>query len=441
MLKCLDHVSLLRLHDVVWEREDLVALVTELCEGGALADRLAYHRSHLKRPMDEDRVASYLEQILSAAGYCHARGVLHRDLKPENVMFLTQAGDSPLKVIDFGLADKIDHLETDLRVEHAEREGTLGAVARFLAKVPGGEDVISTQLEQVAMKRAGTPHYMAPEVYIGRYGPKADIWSIGVITFEMLTSVHPFYIPSVDSFETVKAKILKGAPVDELSQRGVGSRAADVCRQMLEMDPDSRVGAHQALELPWFGSLLRTAQKGAQQLSAIEIIQAVRLFVASSALRQVALRMLARELAELQVRVLRTVFLHLDRDRDGVLSVQDLLSACRPGEAHAAEVHGLLGMASSVASLGLGYSDFCAALLPQRVAVYPAQLGSAFQRLDVHGIGSLTSRSLSEAGWMQGQGTLPPALLERAAIELRAAGDRLDGQGFVRLAMIAVVPA
>lgn len=116
MLRSLDHVNLLRLHEAFRDPDRCVYLITELCAGGSLAERLERQRG-MRRPMPEGVCAAYCEQILSAASYCHQRGVLHRDLKPENVLFLTDRSDSVVKVIDFGLSDTLERLRENKTLE------------------------------------------------------------------------------------------------------------------------------------------------------------------------------------------------------------------------------------------------------------------------------------------------------------------------------------
>eukprot|EP00913_Durusdinium_trenchii_P031434 g29429.t1 len=166
--------------------------------------------------------------------------VLHRDLKPENVLFLTRAPDSPLKVIDFGLSDTLERLWQNATEDEGElaqrtRASALGAVARMLPKLPGGLEILATKVTKEVMQRAGTPHYMAPEVYEGQYGEKADQSRIGVMIFEMLTNRHPFYTLGND-LETVRRRILapRGADFVDASWRQVSPSALSACSIALE---------------------------------------------------------------------------------------------------------------------------------------------------------------------------------------------------------------
>jgi calcium-dependent protein kinase len=91
-------------------------------------------------------------QLLSAVNHCHANGVIHRDIKPENIM-LTK--NNQVRLIDFGLS-------------------------KISAKNKKQSEI------------AGTPYYMAPEVLDGNYNEKADIWSLGVLLYVLVSGYLPF---------------------------------------------------------------------------------------------------------------------------------------------------------------------------------------------------------------------------------------------------------
>jgi serine/threonine-protein kinase len=138
-------------------------LVLEYVEGKSLREAINDGR------MDLGRALHVMRQIASALGRAHSLGIVHRDLKPENVMLVARDGDGDFaKVLDFGIA----------KVPVGELVGE--------HKVPGQA---LTQLGMVY----GTPEYMAPEQALGQaVDPRADLYALGVITFEMITGNRPF---------------------------------------------------------------------------------------------------------------------------------------------------------------------------------------------------------------------------------------------------------
>ena len=97
-----------------------------------------------------------LKQLLSALVYCHKLGVIHRDIKFQNIMFTNENDITSLKLIDFGLSAQIDNKKS------------------------------------MMSKAMGTAVYLAPEVILGEYDEKVDIWSVGVLIYYMLNGVPPF---------------------------------------------------------------------------------------------------------------------------------------------------------------------------------------------------------------------------------------------------------
>jgi calcium-dependent protein kinase len=98
-----DHPNIIKVHEF-FQDEKHFFIVTELCNGGELFDRII--KSH---HFSERKAAETMEQILSAIVYCHDRQIVHRDLKPENVLYESPKPDSPIKVIDFGTSRVFDN--------------------------------------------------------------------------------------------------------------------------------------------------------------------------------------------------------------------------------------------------------------------------------------------------------------------------------------------
>jgi serine/threonine-protein kinase len=133
--------------------------VMEYLQGESLADRL-------KREVliSQTRALGIAAQVADALGASHDHGIIHRDLKPENIFLITRRGNPDfVKVLDFGLA-KLTQVEE--KVNHKTRAGSV----------------------------MGTPYYMSPEQGEGKLqiDNRADIYSLGIILFEMLTGKVPF---------------------------------------------------------------------------------------------------------------------------------------------------------------------------------------------------------------------------------------------------------
>lgn len=86
----------------VYEEEDYVHLVMELCAGGELFHKLENHGR-----FSEPEAREFFRHLMQVVMYCHDKGVIHRDLKPENILFSTKSSSSPIKLADFGLATYI----------------------------------------------------------------------------------------------------------------------------------------------------------------------------------------------------------------------------------------------------------------------------------------------------------------------------------------------
>lgn len=129
-------------------------ILTELCTGGSLNERLT-------RPSGDQMNLKWMCQIADALSYLHSKGIVHRDLKPENVL-LTSNQD--VKMADFGLAREY------IALKRAD------PVNEWL-----------TFYKQYYMNTfAGSPHWMAPEVFRNNYTQKADVFSLGEIFFAIL---------------------------------------------------------------------------------------------------------------------------------------------------------------------------------------------------------------------------------------------------------------
>ncbi|KAJ1409340.1 Serine/threonine-protein kinase, active site [Sesbania bispinosa] len=199
------HPNILQIFDV-FENDDVLSIVLELCKPLTLLDRIVANPN----PLSEPQAASLIKQLLEAVAHCHRLGVAHRDIKPDNILF--DSADN-LKLADFGSAEWF-----------GDGRSMSGVV--------------------------GTPYYVAPEVLMGRdYNEKVDVWSCGVILYIMLAGIPPFYGDSaVEIFEAVVRANLR---FPSRIFRSVSPAAKDLLRKMICRDSSTRISAEQALRHPW----------------------------------------------------------------------------------------------------------------------------------------------------------------------------------------------
>ncbi|MBI1786656.1 MAG: serine/threonine-protein kinase [Acidobacteria bacterium] len=215
----LNHPNILAIYDV-GVHEGVPYLVSELLEGETLGERIR------GGPIPARKAIDFSLQIARGLAVAHQKGIAHRDLKPQNI-FLTRGGG--VKILDFGLAKL-----------------TLGEVE---APAPDQCDAPTKTGDTLAM---GTVGYMAPErVRSWPADHRADIFSFGVILFEMLSGRRAFQGNS--AVETMHA-ILHEDPLDPVPIQDLPPALERILRHCLEKAPDERAGGL------YFGGLLRKAQ-------------------------------------------------------------------------------------------------------------------------------------------------------------------------------------
>jgi len=206
ILRKINHPSIAQVYDVLEEGGELF-LVEELVTGESL-------REHVREPMSVDLFLEIAAQCLGALEAARERGIVHCDLKPENIVF-TREGVP--KILDFGLSRRLPVLGPDE------------------ATVPIEEALTRT----VGRGITGTPSYMAPEMIRGGdVDTRSDLFSLGVIFYEMLTGTNPFRKASLA--ETM-AGILKDDPAPPSQRNPSVPKALDgVVLSMLQKDPHHR---------------------------------------------------------------------------------------------------------------------------------------------------------------------------------------------------------
>ncbi|EPR63861.1 calcium-dependent protein kinase CDPK9 [Toxoplasma gondii TgCatPRC2] len=396
LLKALNHPNIMKLYET-YQDGYTIYLIIELCHGGPLFDRIVQHYEKLRSPITEEQVSHWMRQILSACAYCHERGVVHRDLKPENILFVDSSPDSPIKVIDFGLSDTMQRLRETAKEVKEKRGGVGGAVARLLPSF-NGRHIIPWYVRRVRMQRAGTPHYMAPEMIRGDYDERCDLFAVGIIMYQLLSGIHPFYVPGLDNEETVKSKILTvDPPTTGEEWQCVTSQAKDLVRKLIVKNPKKRLSAAQALEHPWF-QFMQGRQAKPSQLTA-SVFEGLRNWQNQNRLKQAVLQLLAKELNETDILELRKKFEALDQKGDGTITIDELKESMHNAgyKVIESELAAIVDSIDAQHQGFIGYNEFISALLLRRMTLQEEQLREVFNKFDVRGEGCLTMESLRKA--------------------------------------------
>eukprot|EP00878_Enallax_costatus_P003362 GHUV01003571.1.p1 GENE.GHUV01003571.1~~GHUV01003571.1.p1 ORF type:complete len:609 (+),score=221.69 GHUV01003571.1:1048-2874(+) len=210
------------------------------------------------------QVASFMRAVLRTLAQCHSHHILHRDIKPGNFMLLDDSERSPLKAIDFGLAMPFD---------------------------PENLPMKDLGLE-------GTPWYMAPEVLSSNVTPASDMWSAGVMAFQLLTGRLPFddhrnpFAPSISA-------VWRSVLCDQVDYnmpwwRGISDEGKDFVDSLLQRDPDKRPSAKEALKHPWLQG--NSSERSIGKQLDVSVVARIQRFAQNNRFKRSVLRLIAEEL-------------------------------------------------------------------------------------------------------------------------------------------------
>jgi len=201
--------------------EDTIAVyfIFELIDGG---DLFNFIQTFPNRKIPEYRVIEIFIQILEALHYVHIeKDIVHKDIKPENFLIYTEGSKLNVKLIDFGFAEKITIPNEKLKIE------------------------------------AGSLPYMSPEMINHKgYDTKSDMFSVGVVLFNMLTGKQPFY---GKNDEERKNSILTHDPI--IPKEITNPQLVDMIKKLLEKDPEKRLSAQEAKMHPWVQEYINLHQQ------------------------------------------------------------------------------------------------------------------------------------------------------------------------------------
>ena len=365
-------------------------LVLELAEGGEVFERICDGG-----PFSEADAASVVRQVVLALQHMHGLGVVHRDLKPENLLLVSQAAEAHVKVADFGLAS-------------------------LLGDPPGGEHG----------EVAGTITYMAPEL-LGdavredalAVGPGLDVWSLGVVLFNLLSGYQPFDPKgNIDDNELQRRISAAEWGFSDFPDRWqhVSAAAQRLVSGMLHPSADQRLSCEQILASAWVGgeggeggeedeggeggegvegpasaaplpgseTMLRDFNEVRKTWRGAVHAAALVLQLPGALEAQPSAGGAARALPAAAEEELRTLFTSLDTDGSGELELPELRRLVKRLGADEKVAARLLNTMDTDHDGTVGFAEFCAVVAPL-YSTAGGQLRAAFDLFDTDGSGCL----------------------------------------------------
>lgn len=367
-LKTLDHPNIIRLYES-FEDYQSIYFILDMARGGELLKVLAENYEKGFR-LNELWLQVVMKQCLHGICYVHANKIIHKDLKCENIMMLTEAGigNPRVVIIDLGLAEMFVH---------------------------GGKNA----------KVGGTPVTMAPEVWRGSFSFKCDIWSLGVVLYQLSCGHLPFMARSMDPNMWL-ALHKQGPNWQRLAHCSV--EVKDLVGMMLRMEEQMRPAAADCLNHPWFESDVSDSKIHMGE----EHIEALKQYTKKNDLEKAVMLQVASQLSTNSLGKLNEIFQKVDTDHSGTLDMGEFLFAMEElgvEKKSAKEAYSSLDLDGSGK---IEYTEFVAGCLSLFKDQFEEMIYQAFVSLDVNRDGELSTdevRGILSQGDQFGLGATPDA--------------------------------
>jgi Ca2+-binding EF-hand superfamily protein len=364
----LDHPNICRVFGV-YDQASEVTLVLEYCSGGDMYNRLKERKRY-----SEYEVKWTCSQMLEAVNYLYKQMIVHRDIKLENWLYMNEEDMSSLRLIDFGFAQ------------------------------------LFSQNERMH-KAHGTPYYIAPEVIRESYDAKCDIWSVGIVTYMLLSGAPPFVAPTDRELlrQVLHAPLLFPSPRWD----GIHEDSRAFCAYLLNRNADERPSASEALSHPWLRDVERRSSHNHVTKADVTLLLD---FACQNDLRRATLGVLADAISGSDVEA-EQIFLEMDRNQTGTIQHSDFVELAGTYGISREVAHELFGKLDLKENNEIHFSEFLAAYKHMSLLRDEAAIQRAFEVFDTDRSGYISADNLRGIFGPQFSGNKIEAILIQAGCD------------------------
>ena len=358
----LEHPNIIKIYEYYTDDINFY-LITDYISNGEL-----YNYVYKAKSFNERQTQYIMKQVLCAVNYLHLNNIAHRDIKLENILVEQEitSNDEQLinvKLIDFGTSNYVKTENTNY----------------FTVKV-------------------GSPFYMAPEVLNKKYNNKCDIWSCGVIMFMLLRGHPPFKGENQEElFKSIQNDIINYNEMTELSEL-----AKELMSKMLERNVDLRYSADECLKHKWM-KIYNEKSEVMKTEVVTSALNNISNYNATEKLQQATMAYIVHFISfNKEVEDLKTVFNEFDKNKDGLLSFEEIDHAftrycTNKGLQNFTQKNKLIQILDEIDTEKTGhisYEQFLRISIDQREILNENNLRSAFEKFDTNKDGKLSKEEI-----------------------------------------------
>lgn len=375
------HPNIIRIVDLI-EDEDNFYIVSEVVKGGELFNRLARLNN-----FTESQAADIVSQIMLGLNYMHLQSITHRDMKPENVLLVKEDDDCfDIKIADLGFAQKFDKEK--------------------------GLDLV-----------LGTPLYMAPElVKHERYSEKVDVWSLGVIVYQLLCGKTPF---DGKNLNRINQNICnKEVTFNNRSWQHISDNAKNFIKLCLEKDQYKRPSISELFDHPWICEIpeVGTQDEEVQLNIQNNLVQ----YQKCSDFQKIVLSLLSGlSASQEELETLQREFVRIDKDRNGTLSKWELeqMVHSKIQNKYNIDWDEIIEQCDYNGDGVIDFQEFMSACIDRKVLQNEDDLKCAFRIMDTNGDGHISLDDFDDLFNSYGGARMDQDLWEGLLMEADRNGD------------------